>query len=632
VRQVPAVLIREILTQQIGQGKRATSLRIKGACIVGPLNLDSAEIICPLVLDSCYLDQVQLGDAKAALLDFRNSYIADGINANGLRCTSNLILTNCQTGPVILTSAWIEGSVGCDGARISERTGDLDVGYSLVADGVVIQRGLFLRGCHASRIKLMGARINGNFECNDAQLRLLGSPVSTPIDFRHVVLALDGAQVEGHVFLSDGFHATGAVFMRNARFGGLSCNQGHFETPEGRSIEMDGADIQHDILWNGVRINDGASCLGIRVGGSLQCGGAHIKATRSAALMADGARIGNAMLLNKGFCAVGEVHLLGIEIAQSLDCEGASFQSVSGSKFSKALSLDGAKIGGGGFFRNGFHANGEVRLRGASVGGPLECRDAKFTNRGQVALDLSYAQVGQKLDIMDTTFVGTLTVAHAKVARWHLDPTKYLDVGIDVFGFTYDYLTQEISPPQVAVDSWIRWLQRCAAPSPQPYQQMVRVLRAMGHLREAQEVAISGRRALRKSLGVMGRVWDKLLDCLIGYGYRSGRAFGYLGVVFAVGWLVFSFGACDGVMVPSQHRVYIRYMTVQSLPPDYPRFQPYLYSLGETLPLATTRQTTEWRVRRSGATEAWILFQRLASGFLWILAASGLTGLIRKED
>lgn len=680
MRQVSAVLIREILTQQIGPGKRATSLRIKGACIVGHLNLDSAEILCPLVLDSCYLDQVQLGDAKTTLLDFRNSCIADGIDANGLRCTSNLILTNCKTGPVILTSAWIEGSVGCDGAWISERTGDRDVGYSLVADGVVIQRGLFLRGCHTSRIKLMGASISGNLEFQGATLKLSGTQVLTHAAFSYVVLSLDVIQVEGHVFLSEGFHATGAIFMRNARLGGLACNGAHFETPEGWSIEMDGADIQHDVLWNGVRVNDGASCLGIRVAGSWQCSGAHITATRSVALMADGSRVGNAMFLNKGFSAVGEVRLLGIRITQSLDCEGGSFQARPGTEFNKALSLDGAQIGGGAFFGNGFHAQGEVCLRGVHVGGPLKLNGAEFKNSGaiafvadgakvegdivlqntkvngltqligvrvsqhviceksvlrnqeQLALDLSYAQIAQKLDIRDTIFVGSLTVANAKAARWHFDPIKYSDVSIDVFGFIYDSLTQEICPPQVPVNAWIQWLQRRTPLSPQPYQQMVRVLRTMGHLREAQEVAISGRRALRKNLGVMWRVWDKLLDCLIGYGYRSERAFGYLGLVLVVGWIVFSFGAQDGVMVPSQHRAYIRYMTTRVLPHDYPRFHPYLYSLGETLPLITTRQTTEWHVRRSEPIEIWTIFQKLASGFLWLLAAAGLTGLIRKED
>lgn len=668
-RQVHADLIREILTQQNASGKRATSLRIKGARIVGPLHLDSAEILCPLVLDSCYLEQVQLSDAKTGLLDFHNSCIADGVNANGLRCISNLILTDCQTGPVILTSAWIDGSVGCDGAQISERTGDNSTGYSLVADGVVIQRGLFLRGCRASRIRLMGARISGNFECSGAKLKLRGVPVSTPVAFHHVVLSLDGAQIEGNAFLSEGFHATGAIFMRNVRLGGLACNGGRFETPVGRSIEMDGADIQHDVNWNDVRIDDGASCLGIRIGGSWQCSGACVTAIRSMALMADGARIGNAMFLNKGFCAIGEVRLLGVQITQSLDCDGGCFQPTAQPGFGKALSLDGAQIGGGVFFRDGFHAEGEVRLRGVSVGGPLQCIGGEFKSaaavtstanttgghylsEGQIgtawagemcqrtavsnladsALDLSFATVAQQIEIRDTVFVGGVTLAHAKAARWHFDPEEYKDIAIDIVGFTYESLTQKVSPPRIKVSSWIHWLNDHDLLSPQPYQQLAFALRTMGHVGEAQDVVIGGRQALRKSLSMPGRIWDRVLCVLIGYGYRRWRPFGCLAGVFCIGWFVFCVGARNGVMVPTQHRAYVSYTTTKTLPRGYPRFEPYLYSLGETLPVTTTRQTAEWRVRGSGVIEAWNLIQRLASGFFWLLGAAGLTGLIRKED
>ena len=77
-------------------------------------------------------------------------------------------------------------------------------------------------------------------------------------------------------------------------------------------------------------------------------------------LNADGAKIRGSVFFRDGFKAEGEVSLLGATIGGDLDCDGAQLSNAKGT----ALIAEGAKIGGSVFLTNGFKAEGEVRLVG----------------------------------------------------------------------------------------------------------------------------------------------------------------------------------------------------------------------------------------------------------------------------
>ena len=81
------------------------------------------------------------------------------------------------------------------------------------------------------------------------------------------------------------------------------------------------------------------------------------------------------IFLSDSFHADGEVRLLGATVGGNLESEKGTFSNPKG----YALSADGIKVAGGLLLKEGFNATGEVRLNGAAIGGPLECIGATFT-------------------------------------------------------------------------------------------------------------------------------------------------------------------------------------------------------------------------------------------------------------
>src|SRR6266567_7926377 len=83
-------------------------------------------------------------------------------------------------------------------------------------------------------------------------------------------------------------------------------------------------------------------------------------------------------------CALTQdVMLNQVDIAR-LDLQGS---------WTKSLVADGASVKGGAFLREGFRADGEVRLLGARIGGNLDCAGGAFMNHGGDALSADRVNV-----------------------------------------------------------------------------------------------------------------------------------------------------------------------------------------------------------------------------------------------
>jgi sRNA-binding regulator protein Hfq len=114
---------------------------------------------------------------------------------------------------------------------------------------------------------------------------------------------------------------------------------------------------------------------------SLQ--GCHVKE-----LHGDRLKVSGSVFLRNGFKAEGEVRLVGATMAD-LDCTCAQFLNSNG----PALSADGVQIKGGALLRNGFKAQGEVRLVGATIDGVLDCTGAQFSNSNGAALSADGVEI-----------------------------------------------------------------------------------------------------------------------------------------------------------------------------------------------------------------------------------------------
>jgi sRNA-binding regulator protein Hfq len=87
------------------------------------------------------------------------------------------------------------------------------------------------------------------------------------------------------------------------------------------------------------------------------------------------------LYLRNGFKAEGEVNLVGATIGGNLECDSGQFVSKSEAA---ALEANGANIEGGVFLRQGFKAEGGVNLVAAKIGRNLECDGGQIIGKGEI--------------------------------------------------------------------------------------------------------------------------------------------------------------------------------------------------------------------------------------------------------
>ena len=116
----------------------------------------------------------------------------------------------------------------------------------------------------------------------------------------------------------------------------------------------------------------------------------NLEGSSTGPIAADGIRLESALFLRYGFHAEDEVRLRGATIGGDLDAEGGTFKNLKSDKnpdsTGYALSADGIKVTGAVLLRNGFSAEGEVRLPGATIGGGLDAQGGTFKNLNGDAL------------------------------------------------------------------------------------------------------------------------------------------------------------------------------------------------------------------------------------------------------
>lgn len=472
----------------------------------------------------------------------------------------------------------------------------------------------------------------------------LGGDERAPVHERGV--RLRGAWITGEL------DVTGATVPRN-----LGCWECHFElTPAFR-----GASVAGSLLLSGSRVpgfeGDGMTCsgslflrdkfssvgeirlLGARIGGNLDCSGAAFDGKDGDVLLMDGAEIKGDVFLRKGFSATGTVRLPGARIGGDLDCTDAAFDGKDGD----TLLADSAEIKGSVFLRRGFSATGEVRLLGARIGGDLECTGAEFggENRGLSAdgIDIAGSLFLRKLK----TPLSRASFASAHVEQLVDDMASWGD-DLTLDGFTYDAIAGGAPTDATTRLAWLKKQRRTHRGSPgansnfrpQPWQQLIKVLRAMGHMEDARQVAIAREEHLR-AIGKIGETpaawppWKKWIyrplsrglhrafGFLIGYGYRPLRMVLLMVLVWLTCGAFYWYAATDGVMAPSNPLVFDHpryehcrpdyipglgqaparpkagnWYVCPELSGEYTTFSPLVYSLDLILPLVDLQQDRDW--------------------------------------
>jgi hypothetical protein len=132
---------------------------------------------------------------------------------------------------------------------------------------------------------------------------------------------------------------------------------------------------------------------------------------------------------------------------------------------------------------------------------------------------------------------------------------------------------------------------------PQPWAQLIKALRQMGHDEDARMIAIERARAIeRKETRRPVKLWYRFLGATVGYGYRPWRPLIWSAGFLLVGWLVFWTAADMGYMAPRDGTV-ITYLTEHpdaEVPVFYPEYSAFMYALDAYLPVIEFGQISAW--------------------------------------
>lgn len=336
----------------------------------------------------------------------------------------------------------------------------------------------------------------------------------------------------------------------------------------------------------------------------------------------------------------GPVSLFRTEIDGSLDCSGGRF--VGGTD---SLSIVEATIKGDASFNNGFTTNAVTDLTLAQIGRGLSFKDAHFIGAGVNGLNADRATIDGTFywDSIGRTAGTELNLANARAAALWDDAASWPAPGnLIIDGFVYG----DISGGPSDARSRLRWLARQPRGyRPQPYRQLAKVLLERGSDQGAVDVMMAKEDARRKHGGLRWseRLWSRLLDVTIGYGYRPMRALWWILGFVALGSVLFGLGYHELAITPTEPRAYDYFVEKGEPPLHYPPFNAIVYSLENFLPVVDLHQGTYWRPNPrhglggrlralSGTLLRWYLWLHIIAG--WIitpLLAAGLTGMVRPD-
>jgi hypothetical protein len=419
-RTVRARVLIDLLTrQQTPDGGRLRAVKLRGARITGELDLEAAELVCPLLMADCLFEEpVNLCGATAPAIRLPGCHLP-ALTADQLRTIGDLALTDGFTAQQVrMTGARIGGQLLFDGARLANPGGE-----ALGCYGVTVGQDLFCRDRFTAEgeVNLGAARIGGQLILSQARLInpggralsayalvveqgmfcregftvegevfLPAARISGPLHLRSARLTNPAGRalfalrltVDGDLHCDQGFVAEGEVHLRSATITGtLHMTRAQLSAPGATALEAARLTIAQDMFCHDLSIDGEIRLPGARIGGRLDLTRACLTNPDATALTADRLTVDDGVL-GEGLTTEGEVRLAGAHIGGNLVLAGAHLTNPGG----RALNADGLVVDQDIHATDGFTAEGENRLVGARVGGVLSFEAATLINPGRWAL------------------------------------------------------------------------------------------------------------------------------------------------------------------------------------------------------------------------------------------------------
>ena len=663
-----------LLTSRALRGRIAPrGIFIRGAYLNGELNLEGARIWHRLFLRQCYLEgMLNLTEANCQTIhlvgcygdaiqgeyvsvrgsfEVKRSVIPGGVNLLGATISGNFIasgakLGNGQSYALLLSRAHIRGAVFLD--QNFEARGDV----RMVGTSVGLSVSLITARLHnQSSVALLGdtMQVKGSLILDQAEIagevRLGGAYIGRQLIARGariesstgVALRAYKMEVAADAGLSEGFYTKGVIRLNGSRIGGeLSLIRARIENPNGEALTA--VLVQ---IGGHLELSDGFEAIGqvildkCVIRGNLRCNGGGFFNIGQVALQAYSIEVGGDALFEEGFTAAGQVHLRGAVIRGQVLFSSASLYHPK----NRALEAGDIVVGRNLIFGKGFNVEGTVNIRAARIRGNLEIRHAHFQAPQAQALRAEYIRVGGRLILRASTFVGTLNLQHSQVGLIYDDEMSWPDPGhLQIDGLEYTGFEGELVP--LTAKARLAWVRRMLPEfRPQPYEQLAKVFAHLGMDNDATDILIAKENDRLRYAGVqpLQRIGRHILRYTIAYGYRPWIAFMWALGFIVVGAVIFQAAHGHNLIVPASAEVLVSegYVKGRMLPPDYPPFEGWAYSLDTFLPLVSLFMEEYWipdGSRPLGAAVRFYLWIHITAG--WLLSslfAGGLLGLIRQR-
>ncbi len=520
---------------------------IVGAWLKEKIDLQHAKIEHPwLLINSRVESGVDLSYLhSSSVISFQGSVFTKKLSMEALSVSGHLFMRDgAEFKDIGLLGAKVGDQLDMTGAKV---TG------TLIMDALSVEAGLFMRdGAEFKDVDLLGAKVGG-------QLDMTGAKVAGTIN-------MDGLSVDGSLFMRGGAEFKDVV-LRSAKVGG------QLDMTEAKitgTLDMDGLSVHASLaMRNGAEFKD-IDLRSAKVGGQLDMSGVKVAGT----LNMDGLSVDASLFMRDG-AEFKDIVLRGTKVGGQFDMSGA--------KVTGMLNLDAFSVDADLFMSDSAEFK-DVVFRGVKVGGQLDMSGAKTSGtlnmeRLVLGTDLFMREKAEfnEVNIILAEIGGGINFSQAKLSHVNMSGTKvhgevHLGTGRDqkpewqagsclilrnteigalhdadedswpetmeLDGFTYEHLgglfDSERGIGERESKWFIQWLAKDKTFSPQPYQQLAKVLNTMGYSSKANDILFAGKDRERTEARASKRgkyIGLCLLKWTIGYGYGYRYFFSLLWVL-----------------------------------------------------------------------------------------------------
>jgi hypothetical protein len=229
-------------------------LRLRGAWVIGSLDLEGCQDLRGITLADCRFDSpliLRSAGIDSLLLD---GSVLPGLAAERLRAKGGVHLRAAEIdGAINLRGAQLDGDLVLDGSAVTQIGGIAFDAAHIVTRGDLTLRGSRLRGS----VRVVGAQLTGD-------LSLIGTSLGAA---EGIALAADGVKVAGDVDLRAATIAGEASFIGSRVRGDVKLEGGTFEAPGGIALTLNRAVIEGALfLRHGTKMAGALSLNGTQVG------------------------------------------------------------------------------------------------------------------------------------------------------------------------------------------------------------------------------------------------------------------------------------------------------------------------------------------------------------------------------